>query len=137
MRVLNLPALPAAAVSGENWMEVYWERYTASLMSPWPRVSARFDGVSGLAERWRATKQFHCNLPNEGLSSLTRLLLTRQELAKVRRSSAVAKLAVHSVGGNYALERKWLEVAEIFQLIVDIAFEDHAISPWPQYFKGD
>ena len=38
MRTLNLPALPAGAVSGEDWEDVYWERYRACRI-PWPRVS--------------------------------------------------------------------------------------------------
>jgi hypothetical protein len=39
VRVMNLPALPVAAVSGEDWSEVYSERLSARLIS-WPRVSA-------------------------------------------------------------------------------------------------
>ena len=126
MRVLNLPALPAAAVSGENWMEVYWERYTASLI-PWPRVSASLMAYLAWPNDEERRNSFIA-------TCLTLFKLADeappnwQELARFGGVAAIAKAAfIPLLGEIMRLERKWLEVAEIFQLIVDMAFDDHAI----------
>jgi hypothetical protein len=126
VRVLNLPALPAAAVSGEDWMEVYWERYSANRIS-WPRVSMLLMAYLAWPNDEKRRNSFIATcltlfkLANEAPPD-------SQELAPFGGVAAIAKAAfiplLHEI---MQLERKWLEVAEIFQLIVDMACDDRAI----------
>ena len=126
MRVLNLPALPAAAVSGEDWMEVYWERYSASLIS-WPRATVSLMAYLAWPNDEERRNSFIAtclalfNLANEACPH-------SQELAPFGGVAAIAKSAfIPLLGEITQLERQWLEVAEIFQLIVDMAWDDRAI----------
>ncbi len=126
MRVLNLPALPAAAVSGEDWMEVYWERYSASLIS-WPRATVSLMAYLAWPNDEERRNSFIAtclalfNLANEACPH-------SQELAPFGGVAAIARSAfIPLLGEITQLERQWLEVAEIFQLIVDMAWDDRAI----------
>ena len=126
MRVLKLPDLPAAAVSGEDWMEVYWERYSANLIS-WPRVSVLLMAHLAWPNNEERRNSFIATcltlfkLANEAPPN-------SQELAPFGGVAAIAKAAfIPLLGEIMRLQRKWLEVAEIFQLTIDMAFDDHAI----------
>jgi hypothetical protein len=123
---MNLPEIPIAAVSGEDCFEVYLERVSASVI-PWPRVSMEL--------------MAHLAWPNDEArrnsfiaTCLARFELTNapasdsQELAPFGGVAAIAKVAFDRLFGEITqLERKWLEVAEIFQMIVDMAYDDRAI----------
>jgi hypothetical protein len=128
VRALSLPALPAAAVSGEEWEEVYWERYTSGQIF-WPRVSVSliaylaWPNDEGRRNSFIATclTLFHRALANEAPPD-------SPELAPFGGLAAIAKAAfIPLLGEITQLERKWLEVAEIFQLIIDMRHDDRAI----------
>jgi hypothetical protein len=126
MRMLNLSASPTAQISGEDWMKVYRERYSSCLM-PWPRVSASL--MAYLA--WPNNEERRDSFIASGLA-LFRLtneaLPDSRELAPFGGVAALTKAAfIPLLREITQLERKWLEVAEIFQLIVDMACDDRAI----------
>jgi hypothetical protein len=128
VRVLNLPALPDAAVTGENWMKVYRERYRANRIS-WPRASVLL--MAYLA--WPNDEERRNSFIASCLALFSEVLANEapphsQELAPFGGVAAIAKAAFIPLLGEIThLDRRWLEVAEIFQLIVDMACDDSAI----------
>ena len=128
MRIMNLPKLPAGLNSVDECVKTYLERLPAG-EAPWPHVSTLLTAYMSWPNDQQRGNSFIA-------TCLTRLGMSSEESAKDLLLDSRVNAALEMFGGMNALanvafdqlsgeigqvQRWWLWVADIFQLIVDMA----------------
>jgi hypothetical protein len=131
MRIMHLPAIPIAAQSREECIELYFERLSANeafrpdasvLLTAylvWPNDEERRNSfvATSLARLSRPSAEVTADSADNSTKSLS--------LETFGGLSAVAKPAFDQLAAEIGqVQRKWLLVADIFQMTVDMAFDE-------------
>lgn len=134
MRIMNLPNLPAGPNSLDECVRTYLERRAAG-DAPWPHVSTLLTAYMSWPNDQERANSFVA-------TCLTRFGMSSEESAKDVLLNSRVNAALEMFGGMNALanvafdqlsteieqiQRRWLLVADIFQLIVDTAYEEPAV----------
>jgi len=131
MRTMNLPELPALPTSPDECVKTYLERLPAD-DALWPHVSLLLTAYMAwpndevrrgsfvatyLARSEGSVRGEVSEMPAEAREKVT--------IEKFGGIGAVAQPAFDHLSAEIAqMQRKWLWVADIFQMIVDMAYED-------------
>ncbi len=134
MRTMNLPKLPAQPNSAEECIKLYVERAAAD-NAPLPHISAlltayvswphnedrRVSLVASCLARLGPPSDKRANEPAlESLPDVT--------FEMFGGMNAIASAALDQLSGEIGqAQRRWLWVADIFQLIVDMAYDERAV----------
>jgi hypothetical protein len=131
MRIMHLPAIPIAAHSREECIELYFERLSANetfrpdasvLLTAylaWPNDEERRNSfvATSLARLSRPSNEVTADSADNSTKSMS--------LETFGGLSALAKPAFDKLAAEISqVQRKWLLVADIFQMTVDMAFDD-------------
>ena len=131
MRIMHLPAVPIAAQTHEECIELYFERLSANeafrpdasvLLTAylvWPNDEERRNSfvATSLARLSRPSAEVTADSADNSTKSLC--------LETFGGLSAVAKPAFDQLAAEIGqVQRKWLLVADIFQMTVDMAFDE-------------
>jgi hypothetical protein len=130
MRTMQLPNIPIAAQSSEECIKLYCERLSAS-EARWPQASVLLTAYLAWPndeERrnsFVATYLARFNCPSDGEANQASVEShATLSLEKFGGLNAVAKVAFDQLTDEIRqVQRKWLWVADIFQLTVDMAFD--------------
>ncbi len=134
MRIMNLPKLPAQPISAEECVRIYLERSAAD-NSPLPQISALLTAYLSWPDNENRRDSFVA-------SCLARLGRPSEERANEPGLESPADVTFEMFGGVNAIasaaldqlsgeigqvQRRWLWVADIFQLIVDMDYDECAV----------
>ncbi len=130
MRIMHLPNIPIATRSHEEYVELYWKRLSAN-RACWPDASILLTAYLAWPndeERrnsFVATHLVRRRPSDEKTSDAAADAQAGVSLAMFGGASAIAKAAFDQLIDEIGqVQRKWLLVADIFQLIVDMAFDE-------------
>jgi hypothetical protein len=135
VRVMNLPGLPAGPSTADECIEWYSKRVAANEI-PWPQVSTLLTAYMAWPNDDAARDAFvaSCMALKIGESTVEEILEQSDcqpvdpKLNALRQFGgvkAIANPAFEFLCGKIAQEQRgWLLVADIFQLIVDMAYEN-------------
>ena len=134
MRIMNLPNLHTQFSSADECVRIYSERLEAdearcpdvsvllTAYLTWPNNEDRRNGfvASFLAKLGMALKRKPTNLSHESRADIA--------LEMFGGMNAITSVALDQLSGEIGqIQRRWLCVADIFQLIVDMAYDDRAV----------
>ena len=127
MRTMNLPEIPVTAQSREDCIQLYLERLSANCVC-WPHVSIVMTAYLAWPNNEERRNSFVATcLARIDLAGVEKPSVDSQELAPFGGVGAIAKAAFDQLSNEIAqFDRKWLMVADIFQMIVDIAYDERA-----------
>ena len=128
MRVMNLPAMPVTAKSRDDCIELYLKRlsanrscsaHTSMLLTSyvaWPNDEERRNSfAASFLARFERGGANDVDLNSSGFTTFGGV-------------AAMAEAALDHLSGEISqANRKWLMVADIFQLVVDMAYDERAI----------
>jgi hypothetical protein len=136
MRVINLPELPAGPDSVEGCIQTYLNRLQAD-DAPWPHVSVLLTAYMAWPNDEPKRDSFVATYLAQLIQDSAGETSRDSSIANVPTSQdriafknfgglgAVAKPAFDHLSEEIVqLQRRWLLVADIFQLIVDMAYDD-------------
>jgi hypothetical protein len=134
MRIMNLPKLPTRPNSPDECVKTYSERLPAG-EALWPQVSTLLTAyMSWPNDEQRRDAFVATYLTRLGMSSgegpndplLDSLANTASEM--FGGINALAKVAFDQLSNEIAqIQRRWLLVADILQLVVDMAYDERAV----------
>jgi hypothetical protein len=132
MRIMNLPKLPAQPNSAEECIRIYLERSAAD-NSPLPHISVLLTAYLAWPDNedrrdsFVATCLARLGVPSERRSEDPRVD-SDATFEMFGGMNAVASAALDQLSAEIGqVQRRWLWVADIFQLIVDMAHDDRAV----------
>ena len=130
MRVMNLPAMPVTAKSRDDCIELYLKRlsanracsaHTSMLLTSylaWPNDEERRNSFAAT---------FLARFERGGASDVD---LNSSKFTTFGGTVAIADAALDHLSGEISqANRKWLLVADIFQLVVDMAHDKRPFAP--------
>ena len=125
--MMNLPKIPVNAQSRDECIQLYLERLSANCVR-WPHVSILLTAyVAWPNDEERRDSFVATCLARIDLAGAEGSSLNPQELDPFGGVGAIAKAAFDQLSNEIAqVDRKWLMVADIFQLIVDMAHDERA-----------
>lgn len=131
MRIMHLPAIPIAAQSQQECIELYFERLLAN-ETFWPDASVLLTAYLAWPndeERrnsFVATSLARLSSPSAKVTADSADNMTKSmSLEMFGGLSALAKPAFDQLAAEISqIQRKWLLVADIFQMTVDMAFDE-------------
>jgi hypothetical protein len=133
MRIMNLPELPAQPTSSEECIKVYLERLVAD-DALWPHVSVLLTAYMVWPNHRARRDSFVATYLARASSTQTAAKDTpaepREKIAfeAFGGMSALARVAFDHLSGEIEqVQRRWLLVADIFQMIVDMAHDDRIV----------
>ncbi len=134
MRIMNLPELPAQPTSADECVKIYLERLPAD-NAPWPHVSLLLTAylawpndverrnsfvATGLARLSAPSDERGNNLPRGSHTG------TVPEM--FGGVNAITKAAFDQLSEEiHHVQHQWLLVADIFQLVVDMAYDERVV----------
>jgi hypothetical protein len=134
MRIMNFPKLPAGLNSADESVNTYLERLPAG-EAHWPHVSTLLTAYMSWPNDQQRGNSFVA-------TSLTRLGMSSEQGPENPPLDSRMSAALEMFGGMSALanvafdqlsaeieqiQRRWLLVADIFQLVVDMAYDERAV----------
>lgn len=127
MRSMNLPKIPVAAQSRDEWIQLSLERLSADRVR-WPHISILLTAYVAWPNDEERRNSFAATcLARIDLSGVEEPSLNSQELSPFGGVAVIAKAAFDQLSNEIArVDRKWLMVADIFQMIVDMAHDERA-----------
>jgi hypothetical protein len=126
--MMNLPEIPVTAQSRDDCIQLYLERVSANRVR-WPRVSILLTAYLAWPndEERRNTFVATCLARIDPVKA-EGPFPNSQELDSFGGVAAIAKAAFDQLSKEIArVDRKWLMVADIFQVFVDMAHDERAI----------
>jgi hypothetical protein len=128
MRLMNLPETPVTAQSRDDCIQLYLDSLSANRVC-WPHVSILMTAYVAWPNDEERRNSFAATcLARIDLAGAETPSLNSQEFAPFGGVGAIAKAALDQLSDDISqVNRKWLMVADIFQLIVDMAYDERAI----------
>lgn len=132
MRIMNLPKLPAQPNSAEACIKLYVERSTAD-NAPLPHISVLLTAYLSWPDNedrrdsFVATCLARLGVPSEKRSE-DPPVDSNATFEMFGGVNALANVAFDQLSAEIAqIQRRWLLVADILQLVVDMAYEERAV----------
>jgi hypothetical protein len=128
VRVMNLPEIPITTQSRDDCTKLYLERLSANCVCCWPHVSMVMTAYLAWPNNEERRNSFIATcLARIDAVGVEKASVDSQELDPYGGVGAIAKIAFDQLSNEIAqVEHKWLMVADIFQIIVDMAHDERA-----------
>lgn len=135
MQIMNLPNLHTQLNSADECVRIYLERLGAN-NTPWPHVSLLLTAYLAWPNNEDRRNSFvasclvRLGIPSEKIATDAPSIELRSDitLEMFGGTNAIAKAALDHLSAEIGqFQRRWLLVADIFQVIVDIAFDKRAV----------
>jgi hypothetical protein len=126
--MMNLPEILVTAQSRDECVQLYLERLSANCVC-WPHVSIVMTAYLAWPNNEERRNSFVATcLARIDVVGVEKPTADSQELDAFGGVGAIAKAAFDRLSNEIAqVERKWLIVADIFQMIVDMAHDERAM----------
>jgi hypothetical protein len=135
MRIMHLPEMPLAAQSREECIKLYHDRLSTNCACR-PDASVLLTAYlawpndEGRRNSFVATHLARLRHPNKEASALQTDEGTAGPFEMFGGISAIADAAFDQLMDELSqVQRKWLLTADLFQLVVDMAFDERAVLP--------